>query len=198
MARKPHHQMPSAHSQQERFGARDEHHGTGKVTSAVAQNHAAILRAITNCSPRRGTKKRGGGGGLLRYKRTHHPLKLSPEPVCQTRLACLFSPSSVLLLSSPPFLSVFNGMIPDGAAKPLDRTGYLGKHHVFVFTTRPPSTSAAATSPHVARHTYLHIHTQLTAMQQGSRHKTHADGHTAMGVQRWMHARPNPKLRPGF
>lgn len=46
-ARKPHHQMPSAHSQQERFGARDEHHGTGKVTSAVARIHAAVLRAIT-------------------------------------------------------------------------------------------------------------------------------------------------------
>lgn len=47
MAPKPHHQMPSAHSQQERFGARNEHHGTGKVTSAVARNHAAVLRAIT-------------------------------------------------------------------------------------------------------------------------------------------------------
>lgn len=60
MARKPHHQMPSAHSQQERFGARDEPHGTGKVTSAVARNHAAILRAITIAA--QGERQRKGEG----------------------------------------------------------------------------------------------------------------------------------------
>lgn len=70
--------------------------------------------------PKKRNRQRRRGDGLLRYKRTHHPLKLAPEPVCQPPLTyirlltppCLFS--LVLALSLP----VFNGTNPDGAAKP--------------------------------------------------------------------------------
>lgn len=57
--------------------------------------------------PKKRSKETGRGGGLLRYKRTHHPLKLSPKPICQTRRISSSS-SSVLLLSLPPFSSQFS------------------------------------------------------------------------------------------